>query len=61
MKLTPSVGLGPPKTPGDYRVVDIDGVQMHVPGDLDSPFPLIIKLRSLFGFKSLQLEGWKLI
>lgn len=61
MKLTPSVGLGPPKYPGEYRLQQLDGVELHLPCDLDTPFPLAIKLRSLFGFKSLQLEGWKVI
>ncbi|MDR7866041.1 MAG: hypothetical protein RIN56_04435 [Sporomusaceae bacterium] len=42
-------------------MLEFDGVNLHLPADLDSPFPLVIKLRSLFGFKSLQLEGWKLI
>jgi len=41
--------------------MELDGVDLHLPSDLDSPFPLTIKLRSLFGFKSLQLEGWKVI
>ncbi len=61
MKLTPSVGLGLPKYPGEYRLLQIDGVDIHLPCDLETPYPLTIKLRNLFGFKSLQLEGWKVI
>jgi hypothetical protein len=55
------VGLGLPKYPGEYRLLQIDGVDIHLPCDLETPYPLTIKLRNLFGFKSLQLEGWKVI
>jgi len=41
--------------------VNIDGIDLHLPQDFDTPFAITIKLHSLFGFKTLHLEGWKLI
>lgn len=53
--------LGSPKNSGDYRRHDIDGVAFYLPIGFDAPFALTVTLHSLFGVKTLHLEGWKLI
>ncbi|HWQ62457.1 MAG TPA: hypothetical protein VN521_09115 [Negativicutes bacterium] len=55
------MGLGSPKNRDDYRCEAIDGVAFYLPHDFAAPFPLTVELHSLFGFKNLHLEGWKLI
>jgi hypothetical protein len=55
------VRLGTPKNSGDYELRVIDGIQVYLPMDFDPPFPLTIDVSSLFGFKTLNIEGWKLI
>ena len=57
----PSVRLGKPKNCHDYRLEDIRGVEVYIPTDFVSPFPLRIVLQSTFGIKSLHIEGWRLV
>lgn len=59
--MTPSVGLGLPKKPQDYDLLTIDGVTVYWPRGLDTPYSLTIEQHSFFGYKTLHLEGWKLI
>jgi hypothetical protein len=55
------VGLGIPKNLDRFCRITVDGVDVYLPQGFDTPYPLTIKLHSLFGFKTLHLEGWKLI
>lgn len=55
------MGLGPPKNRGDYSELAIDGVTVYWPRGLDAPYSFTVKVHSLFGFKTLSLEGWKII
>jgi hypothetical protein len=55
------VRLGVPKNSQDYCLRVIDGVQVYLPPDFEPPFPLTIDVSSLFWFKTLNVEGWKII
>lgn len=55
------MGLGAPKLPDRYTLLTIDGVAVYWPKGLETPFSLTVEQHSLFGFKTLHLEGWKLI
>jgi hypothetical protein len=55
------VRLGSPKNREDYDGREIDGVDFYLPRGFDPPDPLTVTLHSLFGFRNLHLEGWKLI
>lgn len=52
--------LGKPKNDGDYSLRVIDDVNVYLPRGFATGFSLTIELSSIFGFKSLYLEGWKL-
>ncbi|MDR3591497.1 MAG: hypothetical protein P4N41_17725 [Negativicutes bacterium] len=53
--------LGIPKNIQDYELKVIDGIQVYLPPDFDPPFALTINIHSLFGFKTLNVDGWKVI
>lgn len=53
--------LGAPKDKDNYNLQRINEIDVYVPIDFDSPYPLVIKVQSLFGIKTLHIEGWKLI
>jgi len=55
------VRLGIPKNIGDYDLRMIDGIQVYLPPEFEPPFPLTIDVSSLFGFKTLNIAGWKII
>ncbi|MHC1746414.1 MAG: CC/Se motif family (seleno)protein [Negativicutes bacterium] len=61
MNLGPSVRLGVPHNPEKYKVSKINGILVYVPVAFESPFDLRIVLRKFFWFKSLHIEGWKII
>ncbi|MDR3565144.1 MAG: hypothetical protein P4N59_27400 [Negativicutes bacterium] len=45
----------------EYSLLLIDGIKVFLPLDFDPPHPLTIDTSSLFGFTTLNIEGWKLI
>jgi len=55
------VRLGVPHNREKYKASEISGISVYVPADFESPFDLSIVLRKFFWFKSLHLEGWKII
>lgn len=56
------MGLGPPRQqPEKYERWEIDGVDVYVPRGF-APLNLItVELKNLLGFKTLEIDGWKLI
>ncbi len=62
MNLCPSVGLGPPRQkPERYEKWDVDDVSVYVPRGFEPLNLLTIELKRPLGFKTLEIEGWKLI
>lgn len=57
----PSVGFGEPRTPADYNRETINGITVFIPNDFPDDKPMVIRTRSLFGFRQLVLDGWKLV
>lgn len=57
----PSVRLGIPKDKENYKIKQINEINVYVPIEFDSPYPLVIVVQSLFGIKTLHIEGWKII
>jgi hypothetical protein len=53
------VRLGKPKNVEDYELHVIEDIDVYLPRGFDPPFPVTIEISSIFGFKSLYLEGWK--
>ncbi|WP_319240851.1 CC/Se motif family (seleno)protein [uncultured Propionivibrio sp.] len=58
---SPSVVLGEPSSPGDYQRQTINGVTVFVPREFPEHDPIVIKTRSLLGFRQLVIDGWKLV
>lgn len=56
----PSVSLGAPRLAAEYALQTIQGVEVYVPKCFPEHVSLVIKVRSLFGWKWLALDGWKL-
>ncbi|MGI6091689.1 MAG: CC/Se motif family (seleno)protein [Negativicutes bacterium] len=61
MNLGPSVRLGVPRNLEDYKLHEIDGINLYLPLDFYATNDLTINLRTIFWVKSLYIEGWKLI
>ena len=61
MNLGPSVRVGKPKDTEAYTLLAVDGSSVYLPPDFYSPYELTISLNSILGFKSLVVEGWKLV
>ena len=57
----PSVGFGEPRTPADYSRETINGITVFIPNDFPDDKPMVIKTRSLLGFRQLVIDGWKLV
>ncbi|MCX7780919.1 MAG: hypothetical protein N2491_08385 [Negativicutes bacterium] len=58
----PSVRLGEPPQISEYTVQQVSGVKLYVPQGFTAPFELTVEVHSFFGlFKTLHLEGWKMI
>jgi hypothetical protein len=55
------VRLGEPKDKENYNFQRINAINVYVPVDFVSPYPLVITVQSLFGIKTLHVEGWKII
>lgn len=55
----PSVRFGTPYNPEGYEERVIQGVTIYIPHDLPD-IPLTVALNSVFGYKRLVVEGWKL-
>lgn len=53
--------LGKPKDGDKYTLQRINEIDVYMPIEFHSPNPLVIKVHSLFGIKTLHIEGWKLI
>jgi len=59
--LGPSVRRGVPKNAADYDFAIVNQIKLYLPRDFDTPSPLTIDLRRLFGIKMLYISGWKLL
>ena len=55
----PSVELGAPKDPGDFELVETEGVRVHVPRAMARREGIVIVARSFLGFSLLGVEGWE--
>ena len=56
----PAVRFGEPTDSAGYVRQDAQGVTLYVPSSLSGNDSLIIRMRSLLGFRSLVIDGWKL-
>ena len=56
----PDVRVGKPQKAG-YSVTVNNGLSIYLPRGFHSPYELTIKLRTVLGFKSLYIDGWKLL
>ncbi len=62
INLAPSVRLGQPPQDGHaYQLTQINGIGVYLPKNFTSPYPLSIALGKIFWFKTLHVEGWKII
>ena len=57
----PAVRLGEPRDPAGYARQTISGITVFVPNDFPDDKPMVIKTRSLLGFRQLVIDGWKLV
>ena len=55
----PSVSFGEPRSPAEYTQQTISGVTVFVPNEFPDDPPMMIKTRSLLGFRQLVIDGWK--
>jgi hypothetical protein len=56
----PAVRFGEPANSSGYVRQDAQGVTLYVPSCLSGNDSLTIRMRSLLGFRSLVIDGWKL-
>jgi len=56
----PAVRFGEPPKTTDYTRCTEQGVTLYVPNCMPDHGPLTIRTRSIFGFKSLVIDGWRL-
>ncbi len=61
IELCPTVQLGTPKNAGDYDTKTIEDIKLYIPKGFYYPHPLTIELNKMLGFRSLTLNGWKLL
>jgi len=61
INLGPSVRLGTPPDAENYSLKIIDGVHVYLPKGFHSPNPLVINVGRTLWFKTLHIDGWKLI
>lgn len=61
VNLGPSVRRGVPKNVTEYDMAVVNQIKLYLPRDFDTPSPLTIDLRRLFGIKMLYVSGWKLL
>ena len=55
----PAVSFGEPRSPAEYTRQTISGVTVFVPNEFPDEPPMMIKTRSLLGFRQLVIDGWK--
>ena len=55
----PAVSFGEPRSPAEYTQQTISGVTVFVPNEFPDDPPMMIKTRSLLGFRQLVIDGWK--
>lgn len=55
----PAVSFGEPRSPAEYTRQTISGVTVFVPNEFPDDPPMMIKTRSLLGFRQLVIDGWK--
>lgn len=53
--------LGIPRDIENYTEVEIDGIEVYLPRDFYTPHDLVIDVRTFLWFKSLFIDGWKII
>ncbi len=53
----PTVRMGEPHNPRQFRRVVLEGITVFIPHDLPE-VPLVIKVSAFLGFKRLVVEGW---
>lgn len=56
----PSVTLGEPRNPDEYVRRTLNGISVFVPRKFPDNVPLVIRIRKLFGFRQLVIDGWRL-
>lgn len=54
----PSVRIGEPHNPKQFRRLELQGITIFIPHDLPE-VPLVIKMSAFLGFKKLVVEGWR--
>ena len=58
---SPGVHFGTPKlNPEKYAQKSVQGVTVYVPSCFPEDGNYVIKLRRMFGFRQLFIDGWKL-
>lgn len=58
----PALRYGVPSDPGAFRLLDFGDVRIYVPRMLDAlDCELTIGTRKILGFRSLVVEGWRLV
>lgn len=57
----PSVSFGQPREATSHERLTISGITVFVPKDFPDDKPMVIKTRSLLGFRQLILDGWQLV
>lgn len=61
INLAPSVRLGRPQKCQDYTELFINETIVYAPKNFHSPYPLHIALGKFLWFRTLHVEGWKMI
>lgn len=56
----PAVRFGVPQKPETFVVYYVEGITVYVPRAIDQ-IPLSLTLSNFLGFKSLSIEGWRLV
>lgn len=58
---SPAVRFGEPSDVSGYTRQDAQGVTLYIPKGLPNPDALTIDTQNFLGFRSLVIDGWKLI
>jgi hypothetical protein len=61
VRTIPEVSIGSPQKLDKYILLNIDGIDVYVDKFVQDKEDFTIKLKKVFGFKYLVLEGWKTI
>ena len=57
----PAVNFGEPRQLDQYTRKTIQGAVVYVPSCIPDSAPLVIRIRNLFGFKRLVIDGWGIV